>query len=83
MGLIWFFVGVVIGALLLAILPLVMALLDAALAIDVLVALPLIVAILIFAGIIAVAHALGLGLLLAALLVLLWASERRQRLPPR
>lgn len=83
MGLIWFFLGAALGALLLVILPLVVALLGAALAVAILVALPLVVAVLILAGVFAAAHALGLGLLLAAVLVLLWASERGQPLPPR
>ena len=83
MGLVWFFIGVVVGALLLVILPLVVAVLGAALAIGFLVALPLILAILILVGILAAAPALGYGLLLAAVLVALWASDRKKRLPPR
>jgi hypothetical protein len=84
MGLVWFFIGVVIGALLLVILPLVIAVLGAALAIGIVVALPLILAILILVGILAAAPALGYGLLLAAVLVALWASDRKKRrLPPR
>jgi hypothetical protein len=84
MGLVWFFIGVVVGALLLVILPLVIALLGAALAIGIFIALPLILAILILAGIVAAAPPLGYGLLLAAVLVALWASDRKKRrLPPR
>ena len=84
MGLVWFFIGVVVGALLLVILPLVIALLGAALTIGVFIALPLILAILILAGIVAAAPPLGYGLLLAAVLVALWASDRKKRrLPPR
>jgi hypothetical protein len=84
MGLVWFFIGVVVGALLLVILPLVIALLGAALAIGIFIALPLILAILILAGIAAAAPPLGYGLLLAAVLVALWASDRKKRrLPPR
>jgi hypothetical protein len=79
MGLVWFFIGVIVGALLLVILPLVIALLGAALAIGVFIALPLILA-----GIVAAAPPLGYGLLLAAVLVALWASDRKKRrLPPR
>jgi hypothetical protein len=53
------------------------------LAIGVLIALPLLLAVLILAGILAAAPALGYGLLLAAILVALWASERKKRpLPP-
>jgi hypothetical protein len=84
MGLVWFFIGVVIGGLLLVILPIVIAVLGAVLAIGILIALPLILAILILVGIVAAAPPLGYGLLLAALLVALWASERKKRrLPPR
>jgi hypothetical protein len=83
MGLIWFFIGVVVGALALVVLPLVVAALGAALAIGFLVALPLILAIMILIGILAAAPALGYGLLFAALLVALWASDRKKpRLPP-
>ncbi len=84
MGLVWFFIGVIVGALLLVILPLVIALLGAALAIGIFIALPLILAILILAGVVAAAPPLGYGLLLAAVLVALWASDRKKRrLPPR
>jgi hypothetical protein len=83
MGLIWFFFGVIVGALLLVILPLVVAVLGAALAIGIFIALPLILAILILIGILAAAPALGYGLLLAAVLVALWASERKKRRLPR
>jgi hypothetical protein len=84
MGFIWFLIGSVVGLLLLFILPLVVAVLGAALAIGFLVALPLLLAILILVHILAAAPALGYGLLFAALLVALWASDRRKpRLPPR
>ena len=84
MGFIWFLIGGVVGLLLLFILPLVVAVLGAALAIGFLVALPLLLAILILVHILAAAPALGYGLLFAALLVALWASDRRTpRLPPR
>ncbi len=84
MGLIWFVIGVVVGALLLVILPLVIAIMGAALAIGIVIALPLILAVLILVGIVGAAHALGYGLLLAAVLVALWASDRKKRrLPPR
>jgi len=83
MGLVWFFIGAVVGALLLVILPLAVAVLGAALAIGIVVALPLILAILILVGILAAAPALGYGLLLAAVLVALWASDRRKRRLPK
>ena len=84
MGLIWFFIGALVGALLLVILPLVVAALGVMLALSIVVALPLILAILILVGVVAAAPGLGYGLLLAAVLVALWASDRRKpRLPPR
>ena len=82
MGFIWFFIGAVVGLLLLAVLPLMVAVAGAVLAIGFLVALPLLLAILILAGILAAAPALGYGLLLAALLVALWANERRKPRQP-
>jgi len=45
------------------------------------IALPLIVAMLILIGFIAVAPALGCGLLLAAILIALWSSDRERRQP--
>jgi hypothetical protein len=85
MALFWFFIGVVIGGLLLVVLPLVVAALGAALAIGILVALPLVFAVLILFGLLAAAPALGYGLLLATFVVALWANDRRKlrRLPPR
>lgn len=83
MGLVLFLFGVIVGALLLVILPLVIAAIGAMLAIGIIVALPLILAILILVGVIAAAPALGYGLLFAALLVALWAGDRKKRLPPR
>ncbi len=84
MGLIWFLVGVVFGAMLLVILPLVVAVLGVVLALGLLIALPFLFGVLILAGVLAGANALGYGLLFAALLVALWASERRKpRLPSR
>ena len=82
MGFIWFFIGAVVGVFLLAVLPLMVAVAGAVLAIGCLVALPLLLAILILAGILAAAPALGYGLLLAALLVALWANERRKPRQP-
>jgi hypothetical protein len=83
MALIWFFLGAIAGALLLFLLPVVVAVLGAALAIGILIALPLILAILILLGILAAAPALGYGLLLATALIALWASDRKKRrLPP-
>jgi hypothetical protein len=83
MALIWFFIGVVVGLLLLVVLPLVIAALGAVLAVGIVILLPLILAVLILAGIVAAAPALGYGLLLAAILVALWASDRKKRAPRR
>jgi hypothetical protein len=83
MGFIWFVFGAVVGLLLLFVLPIVVAMLGAALAIGLLVALPGILAILILVGVFSAAHALGYGLLFAALLVALWASERSKPRPSR
>jgi hypothetical protein len=82
MGLLLFVIGVVVGALLLVALPLFIAVLGVALAVGFVIALPLIVAVLILIGFIAVAPALGWGLLLAAILIALWSSDRKRRLPP-
>jgi len=51
--------------------------------IGIVVTLPLILAVLILIGIVALAPALGYGLLLAAILIALWSSDRKERLPPR
>ena len=85
MGFLWFVIGAVVGALLLVVLPLLVAVLGAVLAIGLLVALPLLFAILILVGVLAAAPGLGYGLLFAVVLIALWASERRKprRLPPR
>jgi hypothetical protein len=81
MGLFYFLIGVIVGAVLLVILPLFVAALGATLAIGIFIALPLVVAVLILVGIIGLAPALGYGLLLAAILVALWSSDRKRRLP--
>jgi len=81
MGLFYFIFGVVVGTLLLVLLPLFIAVLGAALAIGIVIALPLIVAVLILVGIVAAAPALGYGLLIAALLIALWSSDRKRRQP--
>jgi hypothetical protein len=83
MGLIWFVLGAVVGILLLVILPIAVALLGAVVAIGFLIALPGLLAILILVGILHAVPALGYGLLFAALLVALWASERRKPRLPR
>lgn len=74
-------IGVIVGALLLIILPLFIAVLGVARAVGVVIALPLILAVLILIGFVAVAPALGWGLLLAAILIALWSSDRKRRQP--
>jgi len=81
MGFFYFIFGVVVGTLLLVLLPLLIAVLGAALAVGFLIALPLIVAVLILVGIVAAAPAVGYGLLIAALLIALWSSDRKRRQP--
>jgi hypothetical protein len=77
----YFVIGVIVGALLLILLPLFIAVLGVALAVGVVIALPLILAVLILIGFVAVAPALGWGLLLAAILIALWSSDRKRRQP--
>ena len=79
MGLLYFVIGVIVGALLLIVLPLFIAVLGVALAVGVVIALPLILAVLILIGFVAVAPALGWGLLLAPILIALWSSGRKRR----
>jgi hypothetical protein len=79
MGLLYFVIGVIAGGLLLIVLPLFIAVLGMALAVGVVIALPLILAVLILVGFVAVAPALGWGLLLAAILIALWSSGRKRR----
>jgi hypothetical protein len=81
MGLIYFIVGVIVGTVLLILLPLFIAVLGVALAIGVVIALPLIAALLVLIGLVAVAPAVGYGLLIAALLIALWVSDRKRRQP--
>jgi hypothetical protein len=81
MALFYFVMGVIIGVLLLVLLPLFIAVLGVALAVGIVVALPLIAAILVLVGIIALAPAVGYGLLIAALLIALWVSDRKRRQP--
>jgi hypothetical protein len=81
MGLFYFIIGVIVGTLLLILLPLFIAMLGVALAIGVVIALPLIAALLVLLGLVAVAPALGYGLLIAALLIALWVSDRKRRQP--
>jgi hypothetical protein len=81
MGFIYFVVGVIIGAFLLVLLPVFIAVLGVALAVGFIIALPLIAAVLVLVGIIAVAPAIGYGLAIAALLIALVVSDRKRRQP--
>ena len=81
MGLFYFIVGVIVGALLLVLLPAFIAVLGVALAVGLVIALPLIAAVLVLVGIIALAPAIGYGLAIAALLIALWAGDRKRRQP--
>jgi hypothetical protein len=81
MGLFYFVIGVIVGTLLLILLPLFIAVLGVALAIGVVIALPLIAALLVLLGLVTVAPAVGYGLLIAALLIALWVSDRKRRQP--
>jgi len=81
MGFFYFIIGVIVGTLLLVLLPLFIAVLGVALAVGIAIALPLIAAILVLVGIIAVAPAVGYGLVIATLLIALWVSDRKRRQP--
>jgi len=81
MGFFYFVIGVIIGAFLIVLLPLFIAALGVVVAIGIVIALPLIAALLVLFGIIAVAPAVGYGLLIAALLIALWTSDRKRRQP--
>jgi hypothetical protein len=61
MGLLYFVIGVIVGALLLIVLPLFIAVLGVVLAVGGVIALPLILAVLILVGFVAVAPGIGLG----------------------
>jgi hypothetical protein len=81
MGFVYFVIGVIVGVFLLVLLPVFIAALGVVVAIGIVVALPLIAAFLVLVGIIAVAPAVGYGLLIAALLIALWTSDRKRRQP--
>jgi hypothetical protein len=81
MGFIYFVIGVIIGAFLIVLLPLFIAVLGVALGVGFIIALPLIAALLVLIGIIAVAPAIGYGLTIAALLIALVVSDKKRRQP--
>jgi hypothetical protein len=82
MGFFYFVFGVFAGIVVLALLPLLLVALGATLLVGFVVALPLIVALMILGGVLALTKTFIYGLLIAALLVALWASDRRRRLLP-
>jgi hypothetical protein len=79
MAFFWFLFGVLIGLCGLVLLPLLIAVMGAVFALGLVVILPLLLACLILFGILAAAPTLAYGLAIAAILVLLWASERRRQ----
>jgi len=81
MGFFYFIIGVIVGVFLLVLLPVFIAVLGGGRIIDNDIALPLIAALLVLVGIVAVAPAVGYGLLIAALLIALWTSDRKRRQP--
>jgi hypothetical protein len=79
MAFLLFLIGLLIGLSLLIVLPFFIAVLGIIVAIAFIVALPLVLAALVLGGIIAAAPAIGYGLAIAALVILLWESGRRRR----
>jgi hypothetical protein len=79
MALLWFVFGVLVGLFGLVLLPLLIAALGAAFALGLVVILPLLLVILILFGIFAAAPTIGYGLAITAVLLLLWASDRKGR----
>ena len=82
MALFYFVFGVLAGIMLLALLPVLLVALGATLLVGFLLALPLIIAVMILGHVLAVTSTLIYGLAIAALIIALWASDRRRRLPP-
>jgi len=78
-GLLWFLLGVLFGLFGLVLLPLLVAVLGTALALGLVVILPLVLAVSILLGILAAAPTIAYGLAIAAVLILLWASDRKGR----
>jgi hypothetical protein len=79
MAFLWFLLGVLIGLFGLVLLPLLVGVLGAAAALGFVVLLPLALAVVIVVGFLAVAPTIGYGLAIAAVLILLWASDRNRR----
>lgn len=81
MAFLWFVLGVLAGLLGLVLLPLLIAALGAVLALGLVVILPLGLAVLILVGILAGAPMIAYALAIAAVLILLWVSDRKGRQP--
>jgi hypothetical protein len=79
MGLLWFLLGVLVGLFGFVLLPLLIAVLGVAVALGFVVILPLLLAVLILFGVFAAAPTIAYGLAIAAVLILLWASDRKGR----
>jgi hypothetical protein len=79
MAFLWFLFGVLVGLFGLILLPLLIAVLGAVFALGLVVILPLLLALLILFGILAAAPTIGYGLAIAAILILLWVSDRKAR----
>jgi hypothetical protein len=79
MALLWFFLGVLVGLFGLVLLPLLIAVLGSAFALGLVVILPLLLAVAILFGIFVSVPAIAYGLAIAAVLILLWASDRKGR----
>jgi hypothetical protein len=81
MAFFWFVFGVLVGLLGLALLPLLIAAFGALFALGLVVVLPLGLALLILFAFLIATPAVGYALAIAAVLILLWASDRKRREP--
>jgi hypothetical protein len=79
MAFLWFLLGLVLGLFGFVLLPLLIGVLGAACALGLVVLLPLLLAVLILVGVLTAAPTILYGLAIAAVLVLLWASDRKAR----
>jgi hypothetical protein len=79
MAFVWFLFGLLVGLFGLILLPLLIAALGAAIGLGLVVVLPLVLAVLILFGILAATPTIAYGLAIAAVLFLLWASDRKGR----
>ncbi len=79
MGFFYFVIGVLVGLSLIAALPFLFALFGMALALAMILFLPLFAAAFFFFGVLALMPAIGYALAIAALIVILWVSEKKRR----